>query len=564
MTTRPLDLVLLWHMHQPDYRDAASGEFLLPWTYLHAIKDYADMAAHLERHPRVRAVVNFVPVLLEQIEDYVEQFDSGRIRDPLLGMLQVANLDALERPERELVLDSCFHNNHDTMLQPYPQYRRLLELFRLLDRGERPFYDYLSGAYIGDLLTWYHLVWVGETERRGNPLYGRLMAKGEGFTHQDRLALFEAIGDVLRRLLPRYRALAESGRIELSTTPHTHPLSPLLIDFGCARQAMPGAPLPRDAAYPGGEERVRVHLRRAIEGHAARFGRPAAGLWPAEGAISAPFLAEVDAAGLRWSASSETVLANSLGGTRDPDRGRWLYRPWRSEGAPGLALFFRDERLSDLIGFEYSKWHGRDAALHLVGELERIAREAPEGETPVVLVALDGENAWEYYPYNGYYFFEELYGALDAHPSIRTHTLAAWLAAHPQAGATLPGVVAGSWVMGTLSTWIGEESKNRAWELLCDAKRAFDEVAASGALDEAALRDAERALASCESSDWFWWLGPYNPSHAVERFDRLFRHDLQRLYSLLGRPAPPSLAAPLSHGGGHPEAGGAIRRSTGG
>ena len=71
--TKRLDLVLLWHMHQPDYRDPASGEFLFPWVYLHAIKDYADMAAHLERHPRLRATVNLVPVLLDQLEDYARR-----------------------------------------------------------------------------------------------------------------------------------------------------------------------------------------------------------------------------------------------------------------------------------------------------------------------------------------------------------------------------------------------------------------------------------------------------------------------------------------------------------
>ena len=48
-----LDLVLLWHMHQPDFRDHATGEYAQPWVYLHAIKDYSDMAAHLENHPKV-------------------------------------------------------------------------------------------------------------------------------------------------------------------------------------------------------------------------------------------------------------------------------------------------------------------------------------------------------------------------------------------------------------------------------------------------------------------------------------------------------------------------------
>ncbi len=68
--TRPrLPVVLFWHMHQPPYRDALSGRYVLPWTWLHAIKDYTDMAAHLEQVPGAKAVVNFTPVLVEQIED---------------------------------------------------------------------------------------------------------------------------------------------------------------------------------------------------------------------------------------------------------------------------------------------------------------------------------------------------------------------------------------------------------------------------------------------------------------------------------------------------------------
>jgi hypothetical protein len=78
MSGSPLTLVLLWHMHQPDYRDHASGEFLLPWVYLHALKDCSDMAWHLENQSGVRAVVNLTPALLEQLDDYAEQFAKGR------------------------------------------------------------------------------------------------------------------------------------------------------------------------------------------------------------------------------------------------------------------------------------------------------------------------------------------------------------------------------------------------------------------------------------------------------------------------------------------------------
>ena len=560
-----LDLVLLWHMHQPDYRDAVDGRFMLPWVYLHAIKDYVDMVAHHERHPGVRAVFNFVPVLLEQIEDYAAQCESGAVRDPLLALLRVDDLESIDDGDLALILESCFHANHTTMLQPYPQYRRLLELYRATEGDPVAARLYLCGRYRADLLTWYHLAWIGESERRTNPLFGRLMAQGAGFSHADRIALFDAIRDILCGLVARYRELAETGTIELSTTPRTHPIGPLLIDFAAARDTIPDAGLPSAPAYPGGAGRLDWHLRTAIESHARRFGAPPAGLWPAEGAVSGPFVAACEAAGIAWVASSESVLANSLGDVAARGEGRrWLHRAWTAPDAPGVTMVFRDEQLSDQIGFEYSKWHGREAAEHLVGALEAIARDAPPGETPLVLIAMDGENAWEYFPYNAFYFFEELYGALGRHPFIRTRTMSEALACGVgRHAARLPRLAAGSWVLGTLSTWIGEPSKNAAWDLLCAAKRACDETLAAGGVEADRLEALQLQLAACEGSDWFWWLGSHNPPAAVERFDTLFRHNLGRLYELLGREPPAELRVPLAAGGGHPESGGTMRRATG-
>ena len=107
MSMQPsLRLVLLWHMHQPDFRDQDSGEFQQPWVYLHALKDYSDMAAHLEAHPGVQAVVNLVPILLDQIDDYADQFRTGRLRDPLLRLLvhETGGEVMEQRPERAVAV----------------------------------------------------------------------------------------------------------------------------------------------------------------------------------------------------------------------------------------------------------------------------------------------------------------------------------------------------------------------------------------------------------------------------------------------------------------------------
>jgi alpha-amylase/alpha-mannosidase (GH57 family) len=237
--------------------------------------------------------------------------------------------------------------------------------------------------------------------------------------------------------------------------------------------------------------------------------------------------------------------------------------------APNMLCFFRDDRLSDLIGFEYRKWHSGQAAAHFVGELEAIASAATSGARPLVCVIVDGENAWEYYPYNGYYFVSDLYARLAKHALIRARTCrdvvasldGAAASGLPDAAGTLPGLVAGSWVYGDFMTWIGSPDKNRAWDLLAAAKAACDEALASGRISAQQQAQVSRQLAVCEGSDWFWWFGDYNPADAVARFDALYRANLRRLYEMIGVPPPAALAQPVSAGSATAVSEGAIRRA---
>jgi alpha-amylase/alpha-mannosidase (GH57 family) len=556
---RHLDLVLLWHMHQPDYRDIERNEYALPWTYLHALKDYTDMVAHLERHPAARAVVNFVPILLDQLADYADQITQGNLRDPLLRLLAHPDPDSLSLPERQYVLATCFRSNHRHMLEPYAPYRRLRDLYTTTQSLDVPA-QYLSGAYFADLLTWYHLAWTGESVRREHPWVAELITRGEGFSKAERGQLLQLIGSTLANLAMRYQALENRGQIELSTTPYAHPLAPLLLDFTAGREAIPDLVLPEARGYPGGAARLDQHCAQARAVHRHFFERTAIGVWPAEGAVSAPLLSAFAQQEFRWVATGEAVLANTLHRAGRPyERQRDLYRPWRD--ASGITVFFRDDRLSDLIGFEYAKWDGAAAAEHFVGELEAILA-ATADDNPLVCIALDGENAWEHYPFNAHYFLDTLYARLAAHTDIVTTTFATMVDAAPQVTRTrdLPRVCAGSWVYGTLSTWIGDPDKNRAWDLLCAAKVAYDERAAE--LDPIARTEVDTLLTLCEGSDWFWWLGDYNPAANVADFDRLFRANLRALYTSLGLAPPSTLELPLSHGTGAPAHGGTMRKSS--
>jgi alpha-amylase/alpha-mannosidase (GH57 family) len=561
MTARErLPVVLLWHMHQPQYRDALTGQYVLPWTYLHAIKDYTDMAAHLEEIPAARAVVNFTPVLIEQLEELsrrvTEHLRSGaKLPDPVLGLLGPDPVPQ-EPAERLELLRACLRAQRKQMIERFGPYLELATIAEMLATPERV--RYASTQLIHDLGVWYHLAWLGEAVRRSHPLVGALTEQGRGFSPMQRRQLLSLVGDLISSVVPRFRRLAESGQCELSVTPYGHPIVPLLLDFQSAREAAPDMPLPQHTGYPGGAQRAVWHIEEGLRTFTQAFGVRPLGCWPSEGAVSRGTLGLLERAGFRWVASSTNVLRGSL--TALESQNPLVYnRPYRLAQS-NLNCFFRDDALSDLIGFTYATWHGDDAANNLVNELAQLARRYSASHEHAVLIALDGENAWEHYPFNGYYFLRALYSGIASHPELELTTLSECVSRGLEP-APLPRLTAGSWVHGTLATWMGDPAKNRAWDLLCDAKQQFDRCMLNRTLEPTDALVAQRQLALCESSDWFWWFGDYNPPDAVSQFDRLYRRQLMNLYRLLGLAPPEALSQPISVGRGAPEHGGAMRRA---
>lgn len=564
-----LKVVLCWHMHQPNYFDPSADQYILPWTYLHAIKDYVDMAAHLEEVPAAKAVVNFAPILLEQLDDYAQQtaafLRAGEaIQDPLLSALVSPTLP--DEPEQRIgLVKTCLRANETTIIKRFPQYQRLADMAkRLLDRPDE--WMYLNSQYLADIVTWYHLGWMGETVRRRDARIKALMEKGCGFSLHERHTLMVVISELLGGVIDRYRRLVERGQAELSFTPYAHPIVPLLLDLKSTREAMPDAPLPLADSYPGGAARARWHIEKGLQTFEHYFGFRPQGCWPSEGSVSMDALALLDTYELRWTASGESVLRNSLNLEQTPvelRKAQTVHRAYRPEGQQ-IACFFRDDGLSDCIGFKYSNWHADDAVADLAHHLENIAAANAGKPDAVVSIILDGENAWEYFPENGYYFLSALYQQLSANKTFQLSTFSECLDDHEPTAAQLPHIVAGSWVYGTFSTWIGEADKNRGWDMLVEAKRCFDHVVAAGQLPDEQLRKAEHQLAICEGSDWFWWFGDYNPAEAVRDFERLYRLQLATLYQILGHEPPEYLSHAFTHGGGAPAAGGVMRQGKGG
>jgi alpha-amylase/alpha-mannosidase (GH57 family) len=550
-----LNVVLAWHMHQPQYRDLVGGSYALPWTYLHIIKDYVDMAAHLEATPAARAVVNFAPILLEQIADYADQIaaaaiNANAIRDPVLAAL-AQDIFPTDKDARLALVGACLRAHEKHMIDRFAPYRQLADMAKWLVANPDN-QAYVNNQFLADLVTWYHLAWLGETVRRTDVRVRRLLNQGGQFSLQDRKALLGLIGELSSGIVARYRRLAERGQVELSVTPFAHPILPLMIDIASAREAMPDVPLPATTKYPDGEARAAWHVREGIATFERFFGFRPVGCWPAEGGVSQAALTTLAQQGLRWAATGEAVLRNSLKPSDGPKT--WLYQPY-AVAPSGLPTFFRDDGLSDLIGFTYASWHADDAVADLLSHLERIADLCRDRPNAVVSIILDGENAWEHYPENGYYFLSALYKRMAEHPRLRMTTFRDCATN----AAPLPALTAGSWVYGTFSTWVGDVDKNRGWEMLIDAKRAFDTAAPQLAPDR--REQATRQLAVCEGSDWFWWFGDYNPEATVNDFDSLFRRHLTNLYYLIEREPPQYLAHAFTRGTGAPEHGGTMRKN---
>ncbi len=529
-------LALLWHLHQPSYRDGLTGRVLLPWTRLHATKDYRDMVEILRGYPAVRVTFNLTPVLLDQLEA-IAAGESDAWLD--LARRPAASLS---REDRDRLLRDFFHAHEERMIRPHARYRELHRRAVALRTGTRsaaaaPFAE----EDWRDLQTWFHLAWVDPLYRSEEPMRS-LLAKGRGFTEEEKGSLLDWGVSCAGAVIPAYRAAAERGQVELVTSAHHHPILPLLIDSDAPHAAAPGARLPSPAfRHP---EDAAAQLRDARESHARRFGAPPAGTWPPEGAVSEAALSLLAAEGFRWAASDETVLAGALGqrGPAGPDWPSRLYRPYEAATPSGpIAMVFRDRALSDLIGFTYMYWEPERAARDFVERVVKAGRRAAErGGRPLVTVILDGENCWEAYPEDGRPFLEALYGALSAEEEIETVTPGQVLAegAPPDRLARIP---VGSWIREDLAIWIGDPEKNRAWEELGRAREALAGVGpATGAGPEthaAALAEIHAA----EASDWFWWYGETHASAHRDEMDQLFRSHLLRAYSLLGQAPTPAL-----------------------
>jgi len=542
-------LVLLWHMHQPFYKDMISGEYRLPWVRLHALKDYYGMVKLLDEFPNIHQNFNLVPSLVAQIQDYV----AGEARDPFFDLVAKPATD-LTLAERKFALQYLFQANPVNVIARYPRYRELWERHRATaDRPEGPSSYFVTRDY-ADLQVLSQIAWFDEYLLADTDV-AWLIAKGQDFDRDDQQTVLRKQREILAEVLPAYKRAAAHGSVELSATPYYHPILPLLCDTNIGGESTPGLNLPtRRFKRP---EDATEQIRRALESHEHTFGVRPQGLWPSEGSVSEEAIKLAAREGILWMATDEGVLGRSLDYNFARDSGGWLpsdgahklyniYRYEKSETA--MHMVFRDHRLSDNVGFVYSGMPAQDAANHLIHCIKNSTQSIlNSGRDAVLSIILDGENAWEYYPQSGREFLRRFYDGLQRDPQIEAVTIREAIARHkPDHFGRLERLVPGSWINANFNVWIGAPEDNKSWDLLSEARDYYDRHAHR--VSKAQRKLAREELLIAEGSDWNWWYGPEHHSANDTDFDELYRRHLSNVYHALEGAPPEELSVPIITG----------------
>ncbi len=538
---KKISIAFYWHMHQPSYKDMRSGELTAPWVRLHAIKDYYDMMDILNSYPSLKQTFNVTPVLLEQLLEYANK---GLQTSEVLLQTALKPINEMDDSDKLKLLDEMFLGNYHTMIKPYKRYNELWNKKEFLRREEGKLAGNVhrfSEQEILDLICLHELVWF-DPDFRTDPFLKSMFDKGGNFTEEDKRRIFEKEFEIIRKIVPLYKEMAEKGKVELTTTPFFHPILPLLCDTNLARVASPDLPLPKRRFSH--REDAEAQVKMALDYFESIFGFRPKGMWPSEGSVGEVVVPIFASNGVKWIASDEEILSKSLGIKDGKDRAH-IYEPYVVKSDKGnVEMIFRDHILSDLIGFSYKYLEAETAAKDFLKRVHDIKERLSDKEHALISVILDGENAWQDYPNDGKDFLNALYTAIEDDDEVETVTVNEYLDRYPPTK-EIHHLFTGSWIFHNLETWIGEEEENDAWDLLGKARDELERVQREGKISEENLRMAWKEMYAAEGSDWFWWFGDDQDSGRDWEYDEEFRRHLMNVYYYLGETIPLELYKPI-------------------
>lgn len=492
----------------------------MPWVRLHGTKDYLDMVKILAGFPLIRQTFNLVPSLLEQIEDYTER----TIKDRFLE-LSYKRAGELSAQDKKFILENFFSINMERVISYHPRY------YGLYLKQQRK--ESFSDQDFLDLQAWFNLAWIDPGIRESSPEINAIMDKARFFSEEEKQVVLNKQQEILEEIIPAYKSFLEKKQIEITVSPYYHPILPLLYSTKIAKEANPKSTLPGlNFSYP---QDALAQIKSAIELYQQKFQGKPYGMWPSEESVCEHIVPYFIQSGIKWIAADEAILFKSL--KKKKRDASLLYQPYLLKRKDGnLNVIFRDRNLSDLLGFVYYNLTAQDAVNDFMKLLENI-HKSYNHDNILVTIAMDGENAWEYYYNDGIDFLKLLYQTLSESKFVQTTTISEYLSKFP-AKQEIKRLAAGSWIYAEFSKWINNPYKNLAWEYLAQARA---ELEGTTNLELRTMNLAWKQMYILEGSDWFWW---YGENHAD--FDKLFRTHLANFYTIIGKSVPDYLKKPLS------------------
>lgn len=544
----PIYLSLIWRFHQPLYTaDPQTSLISQPWVRVNAARFYSAAGTILQKFPKVHATFNLSPLLHRQLDDIA----SGA-RD-VYWELSSRAAATLNEQDRQFILTHFFDDIDPALIGASPRYQELLtKRGRNTDAAIRSAVSAFSEQELRDVQVLFNLTTLG-AEQMSDTQVKDINAKGRDFTEEDKKVVFEVLLKTLRDVEPLYAKMQASGQIELTTSPYSEPILPLLLDTGIASSTTITQKLP-DPPFKSAAD-VTEQLKRANDMYAQSYGHPARGVLLPGNAFAPNIVAPLTSAGYMWTVADQDVLSRTLQQASATAilSSDVLYRPYslRASDGANLAVFFNDSKLVTRL----SNDRPTDAMAltdDFVNAVHEVRRQLLNEKAPgphLVTVVLDGEQLMGRFGDNGQAFLHSLYQRLTEladQYDIQTITPSDYLVRFP-GGRELPlkdTNPAHPSMRSDMGAWIGSTESNSVWSNLGRARQFLnDYLTGAKTTDKVALNRAYDALLLAESSDWLR-SDTYQAANASTKdsepayYDRTFRELLGSVYTSVGAPVP--------------------------